>query len=57
MRVNINDPRVKDYFFGSNKLVLSVRLVSSLEVFLGIISSSRLDKYYACYLGGIIEIY
>jgi hypothetical protein len=54
IRVNINSPQVRDYFFGSNKLILSTRLVSSLEVFLGIISSSGLDKYYTCYLGGII---
>jgi hypothetical protein len=54
IRVNINSPQVRNYFFGNNKLVLSARLVSSLEVFLGVISSSGSDKYYAYYLGGII---
>jgi hypothetical protein len=54
IRVNINSPQVRDYFFGNNKLKLSTRLVSSLEVFLSIISNSGLDKYYICYLGGVI---
>jgi hypothetical protein len=34
--------------------VLSIRLISSLKVFLSIISNSRPNKYYACYLGGVI---
>jgi hypothetical protein len=54
IRVNINSPQVKDYFFGNNKLVLGARLVSSLEIFLGVVSNSGPDKYYTCYLGGII---
>jgi hypothetical protein len=54
IRVNINSPQIKDYFFSSNKLVLSIRLVSSLKIFLGVVSNSGLDKYYACYLGGVI---
>jgi hypothetical protein len=54
MRVNINSPQIKDYFFGNNKLVLSIRLVSSLKVFLSIISNNRPDKYYTYYLGGVI---
>jgi hypothetical protein len=54
IRVNINSPQVRDYFFGSNKLVLGAKLVSSLKVFLGIVSNSRLDKYYIYYLGGVI---
>jgi hypothetical protein len=54
IRVNINGPQVRDYFFGSNKLVLGARLVSSLEVFFGIVSNSGSDKYYIYYLGGVI---
>jgi hypothetical protein len=54
MRVNINGPQVRDHFFGSSELVLGARLVSSLEVFLGVVSSSKPDKYYASYLGGVI---
>jgi hypothetical protein len=34
--------------------VLSAKLVSSLEVFLSVVNNNRLNKYYTCYLGGII---
>jgi hypothetical protein len=34
--------------------MLGARLISSLEMFLGVISSNRPDKYYVCYLGGVI---
>jgi hypothetical protein len=54
IRVIINSPQVRDYFFGSNKLVLSTKLVSSFKVFLGVISNNRPDKYYAYYLGRVI---
>jgi hypothetical protein len=54
IRVNINSPQIRDYFFGSSKLVLGARLVSSLEVFLSVVSSSGPDKYYVCYLGGVM---
>jgi hypothetical protein len=54
IKVNINSPQIKDYFFGNSKLILSARLISSLEVFLGVISNNKLDKYYTCYLGGVI---
>jgi hypothetical protein len=54
IRININSPQIRNYFFSSNKLVLGARLVSSLEVFLGVVSSSGPDKYYTCYLGRIM---
>jgi hypothetical protein len=34
--------------------MLGARLVSSLEMFLGIISNNGPNKYYTCYLGGVI---
>jgi hypothetical protein len=54
IKININSPQIKNHFFGNSKLVLSVRLVSSLEVFLSVVSSNGPDKYYIYYLGGVI---
>jgi hypothetical protein len=54
IRININFPQVRDYFFGSSKLILSIKLVSSLEMFFSVVSSSGPDKYYTCHLGEVM---
>jgi hypothetical protein len=54
IRININNTQIRDYFFGSNKLVFGAKLISSFKMFLSIVNSSRPNKYYTCHLGEIM---